>query len=247
MGGALLFLHGLLGSSENWHTLANVFAKTQSVVVPDLRNHGRSPHDTKHDYPSMVEDIVELLDSIAIERCTIVGHSMGGKVAMRFALDNPERVTGMVIEDMVPGSTFPRYLQFIEALRRIDLYEVSSRRNADSLLAKEIDEVSLRQFLLKNLERGESGYRWRPNLEVLASSYDSLWRGLDQSGAYSGPALFIRGGESDTVSGPRVESIRQYFPLARIETIAGAGHWVHATFQEDFTRMLESFLAWDNR
>ena len=161
---------------------------------------------------------------------------------MRFALDYPERVTGMVIEDMVPGSTFPRYLPFIEALRSVDLLVVTSRREADAALAKEITDSTIRQFLLKNLMSVDGGYRWRPNLKVLAESYDSLWRGLERTGAYSGPALFIRGGESDTVADTRFDSIGEYFPLARIETIQGAGHWIHATHQNEFAIALESFL-----
>ena len=239
----LLFLHGLLGSSENWHSVASEFSSSHTIIVPDLRNHGRSPHASEHNYELMANDLSRLLDSIGIERCTVVGHSMGGKVAMRFALDHPERVAGMVIEDMVPGTTFPRYLTFIEALRHIDLRVVKSRRDAETELAKEITDSTIRQFLLKNLERVDGGYRWRPNLKVLAESYDSLWRGLDRSGAYMGPALFIRGGESDTVLDTRFVSIAEYFPQARIETIRGAGHWVHATHQREFTIVLESFLA----
>ena len=239
----LLLLHGLLGSGENWHSVATNLSNSRTIIVPDLRNHGRSPHSREHDYASMAGDVVMLLDSLGIEDCTIVGHSMGGKVALRFALDHPGRVRGMVIEDMVPGSTFPRYLKFIEALRDIDLDLVSSRRDADEALAKGISDEAIRQFLLKNLERRGDGYGWRPNLAVLAESYNSLWQGLEKKGAYSGPTLFIRGGESDTVADTRIESIEEYFPQARVETIYGAGHWVHATHQSEFTSALESFLA----
>ena len=241
-GTTVVLLHGLLGSRENWHSFAETLAGFR-VVVPDLRNHGSSRHAEAMDYPSMAEDVVELLDSIGANTAQYVGHSMGGKVAMEIALTWPRRVTSLVVEDMVPGETSPRYRFYLNALKRMDLSQVRSRRDAEELLERDVPDRTVRLFLLKNLERSESnGYRWRAGLDAIAGNYDNIWRALEDGRTYDGPCVFVRGGQSDTVSGEREQTIEEYFPNAELKTIEAAGHWVHATEPEAFASIVVPFL-----
>jgi len=240
-GRVCVFLHGLLGSSENWHSVAEALADEWRCVVPDLRNHGRSPHDPDHTYRAMAEDVGELLDSIGARLCLLIGHSMGGKVAIRYALDNPDRVAGLVIEDVVPGATSPQYLSYLNALIELRVDTITSRRAAEEQLSGEVPETSMRQFLLKNLARTNSHYRWRANLPVLRDSYDEIWGAIEPTGSYDGPALFVKGSESDVVSGPREATVRDFFPQARIESVEGAGHWIHSTHFEHFLSLIRNF------
>ena len=240
-GQVCVFLHGLLGSSENWHSVAEALADEWKCVVPDLRNHGRSPHAPEHSYGAMANDLGELLDLIEVRRCLLVGHSMGGKVAMRFALDNPSRVEGLVIEDVIPGATSPQYLNYLNALIELRLDTITSRRAAEEQLSGDVPDTSMRQFLLKNLERVNGRYRWRANLRGLKDSYDEIWGAIEPTGSYGGPALFVKGSESDVVSGQRAATVRDFFPQAQIESVEGAGHWIHATHFERFLSLIRNF------
>ncbi len=243
-GPPVLLLHGLLGSADNWHTVAQRLAEGRKVVVPDLRNHGRSQHSDDVGYSTMAGDVEELMNELEIESALIVGHSMGGKAGMELALSGPERVAGLVVEDMIPGRTTPEYERFVDALRRIDPASISRRSEAEEMLEKEVEDRTERLFLLKNLDRDPEGrFTWKPNLEGLAYHYEEIWTGLRPGRKYAGPALFIRGGRSVTVSDERISDIRRMFPEARIETIEEAGHWIHAMHPEEFVRLVEDFAA----
>ena len=243
-GPAIFLLHGLLGSGDNWHTCAEALSGEYTVVVPDLRNHGRSVHDARFDYSSMSEDVLTLMDSMPQRRFCIIGHSMGGKVAMELSLAHPDRISAIIVEDMVPGRTTPRYRRYVDLLRNLRLGDVSTRSGAERLLAEDVPDRTLRLFLLKNLERETHGsFRWRLNLDSIARNYDEIWSELKGYRTYEGPALFIRGGRSDTVTGERAESIEHYFPKADLRTIDAADHWVHSSATKEFLEIVRPFLG----
>lgn len=192
----------------------------------------------------MAEDVARLMDLLGLSEAWFVGHSMGGKVAMELALNKPSAVSGVIIEDMIPGKTTPRHLHYLEALSGIDLSQIGSRRDAEAMLAKAVPERMIRLFLLKNLSRTDDGeYVWRANLRGIADGYEHIWHGLAPGRSYEGPALFIRGGDSDTVPDSRIPEIRSFFPNSQIETIAGVAHWVHATKPEEFSQLTTRFLG----
>lgn len=241
---AVVLLHGLLGSRDNWHSFASEYQDRYRFIVPDLVNHGDSPHIDRFDYGSMAADIEELLDDMDVGAVTMIGHSMGGKVAMEFALERPHRITTIVVEDMTPGKTQPRYRRYVEALLSMDIESVGSRRDAERMLEERIADRTLRLFLLKNLARNEDGsYRWRAHLSAIASAYEAIWRALPTGRSYEGPALFVRGEHSDVLTDDRIPEVRRYFPRAEIETINEAGHWVHALHQDAFAAVVLPFLG----
>ncbi len=244
-GEPLLLLHGLFGAGGNWATLAKRWSGHRQVVLADARNHGASPHVPEHDYPAMVADTLQLLDRLGIARCDLLGHSMGGKTAMLFALKYPERVRRLVVADMAPVGYSHTHAPYIDAMLAVDLASVASRQDVDLALRTAVPEAGLRQFLLTNLVRDADGFRWRLNLPVLRESMSSLI-GYDVLGAddrFEGESLFIHGAQSDYVSEAHRTVIRRHFPAARIEALAGAGHWLHAEQPDAFFSAVEQFLA----
>ncbi len=243
-GRPLVILHGLLGASGNWHTLAGkTFAARFEVYAVDLRNHGRSPHSDVFDYPAMVEDLLEFVDEHGLARVHLLGHSMGGKTAMHFALAHPERVERLVVVDIGPGAYPPRHAEIFEALRALDLGAYAARSDLDAALARRIPSYPIRQFLLKNLAYDGSGYAWQMNLEGLYRNYARINAAVDDGRTFAGPVLFIRGGASDYVDEADLPAIRALFPQAYLVTIAGAGHWVHAEKPDAFAEAVLAFLG----
>lgn len=239
---ALVILHGLFGSSDNWLTIAKSLAEEYRVILPDARNHGQSPHSDTFDYPSMAKDVVELLDSLNLESVFLVGHSMGGKTAMHLACTYPKRVKKLAIVDIAPRYYQPHHQTILAGLHNLPLDKVKTRRDADQALSLHIDELGVRQFLLKNLDRTEAGYQWRMNLPVITDHIENVGEGLEDDQQYSGPTLFIDGATSSYIKASDEEVIGQHFPQARIQTIAKAGHWVQAEQPEAFKEALLSFL-----
>lgn len=243
-GAPLVILHGLLGSGGNWHTLSSsVFSARRTVHALDLRNHGRSPHDEAFDYPVMAGDVVDFLDDAGIRTANLLGHSMGGKVAMRLALDHPERVERLLVADMAPRAYTPRHDALIDALRTVDLAAVSSRQDVDERLKQPIPSYPVRQFLMKNLalDRETKRYYWQVNLPVIDAHYDRLNEAVGSERPYTGPTLFIRGSRSDYVRDGDLPLIRELFPSAQVVTL-DAGHWLHAEAPDAFARAVEEFL-----
>lgn len=246
----LLLVHGLFGSSANWHGVARRLAAERRVLVPDLRNHGDSPWDARMDYPAMAADLVALLDRLGIVRAHLAGHSMGGKAAMWLALSAPEHVGSLVVADMAPVTYPTRHGALVDTLARLPLDEVRDRHDADARLAPEIPSAAVRGYLLQNLVRernparnGPSRWRWRVNLPVLARSMDVIL-GFPEAGdrTFPGAALFVYGGRSGYVTGEGLPRIRALFPLARLRSIPEAGHWVYADRPEAFTAAVAGFL-----
>jgi esterase len=246
----LVLLHGLLGSSANWHGVASRLEREGHVLlVPDQRNHGRSPHDSMMDYPLMAADLMRLLDQLELEQVVLIGHSMGAKTAMWLALNYPSRVESLVVVDMAPVSNPNRFDVIFDALESLDLLQLSSRQQADEHLGTTLPSSLLRQYLLQNLVRDEQRWYWRINLPVLAASLTQI---LDfpvvESGCqFQGNTLFLYGGESDYVTSSVAAPIRNLFPYARLRAVPGAGHWVYAERPEEFHLALSHFLAHNDR
>ena len=242
---SIVMLHGLFGSSANWHTVARGLSAEYHVIVPDLRNHGRSPHSDEMDYPVMVEDLGHLLEEHGLDSVLLVGHSMGGKVAMLFALHHPQRVEGLVVVDIAPVSYLHRFDTIFEALRDVNLDVLSRRSEADSVLARRLEPHGLRQYLLQSLFRDDDRWRWRMNLDALYHAIDDITAFPVSSAltAYPGSTLFIYGSESDYLTRQHYKRIKTLFPHARLRTIPGAGHWVYAEQPEAFASALWGFLG----
>ena len=241
---AVVLLHGLFGSAANWGAVARRLAGRFHVLVPDLRNHGQSPHDPDASYPAMVDDVLGLLDRHGLDRAWLVGHSMGGKVAMHLALNHPPRVAGLAVVDMAPVRYTHNFEAVLGAFRAVDLAGIRSRADADRQMADRVPLAGVRAFLLQNLVKGPAGWGWRLNLAALAAAQTEITGFPDQAAdaAYPGPVSFIYGKLSDYVTPAYEPRIRGLFPGARLCPVADAGHWVYADQPQGFMACLERFL-----
>jgi len=244
----ILLIHGLFGSAVNWHTIVGrlhaLLGADRRLIVPDLRNHGQSPHDPILSYEAMAEDLIGLLDQLGIARAALVGHSLGGKVAMWLALNRPERVAALAVVDIAPVTYPARFGREIAALQKLDLRTLDSRRDADTRLVAAIPGAMMRGFLLQNLRKTEAGWGWRFNLAALPGAMAGLGTFPNAQGRqFPGPTAFIHGGNSDYVTAAQLPLIRTLFPHAELIAIPGAGHWVHADQPEACARALADVLA----
>jgi len=243
-GPPLVVLHGLFGSGRNWHTIAGGLAATHRVYAIDLRNHGRSPWAEPMTYSEMIDDLRLFLDEHELERASILGHSLGGKTAMLFALLYGQMVESLVVVDIAPVQYGHTYLAHVEAMRSIRLEDCADRRQVDRELAKGVADATLRTFLMQNLVSRKGAYAWRVNLEAIGASLEDLSGFPDVEGLdYGGRTLFISGDQSDYVKPDQEQQIRELFPWAEFEVIADAGHRVHADQPEVFMQRVAGFLA----
>jgi pimeloyl-ACP methyl ester carboxylesterase len=239
-GPPVVILHGLLGSSSNWRSIARRLAEAHRVFALDLRNHGDSPHVDHMSYPAMADDVRAFLDSHDIETATVIGHSMGGKTAMRLALDEPRRVQRLVVVDIAPTVSDHDHVPVLHAMASLDMTRVARRSDAEHLLEAAIPDAGMRQFVLQNLATTAQGFGWRIDLDAIESNLPAL---LDfpvdtHARPFTGPTLFVRGALSDYVPDSDEPVIRELFPRAEIVTIEGAGHWVHAEQPAGFLEAL---------
>ncbi|MCB0521864.1 MAG: alpha/beta fold hydrolase [Saprospiraceae bacterium] len=243
-GDPVIILHGLFGTLDNWQTIARKLAEHYSVYILDQRNHGRSPHSETHDYPSMAEDLRQFMESHWMyDGAHVIGHSMGGKTAMQFALDHPDLVKKLVVVDIAPKAYNGGHHEIFDALFSMDLDKIADRSEADSLLAEKIKEPDVRLFLMKNLSRKkEGGYEFKMSLPALYKHYDNILAAVSGEHPFEGPSLFIRGGRSRHMEDGDEVLIKKLFPQAIIETVAGAGHWVHAEKPEELLKLVGKFL-----
>jgi pimeloyl-ACP methyl ester carboxylesterase len=240
-GPPLVILHGLLGSSRNWQTAGRDLAVGRRVFAVDLRNHGLSPHDDRMTYAAMADDVEGWLDSQGLARAELLGHSMGGKVAMVIACRSPDRVSRLVVVDIAPRDYFwpARRVEF-KAMAGIDLSTLASRAEAERALEAQVPEWGVRKFLTTNLERSDSGgWRWLANLPAIYAALSDLERNpLLPGDRYGGPALFVVGSGSDYVRPEDHAAILAHFPGAQIEVIAGCGHNPHMERREAFVAVV---------
>jgi esterase len=242
-GQPLIILHGMLGTLDNWHTLSKRFATSYRVIAADLRNHGRSPHSDSLTYKAMAEDVLELMDSQHLDSSHIIGHSMGGKVAMTLALANPTRVSRLIVVDIALRSYRRVHGELLDALMSINLTRFQSRQQVDEELAPKIPDRAVRLFLMKNLARNESGsFFWKANLATISKNDEELSIEIDAPAPFLKPTLFVKGKRSDYIVESDTPSIQRLFPNARIETV-DAGHWVHAEAPASFAEIVEQFLG----
>ena len=242
-GDPLVILHGLFGSLDNWQTIAKQLAEFYTVFIIDLRNHGRSPHVNEHSYELMAEDVFNFMSDNWIYGANVIGHSMGGKVAIRLALDYPEQVNKLIIADMGIKQSERGHENIFEAMFDLDLLNLDSRTIIDNQLKTRITELGVRQFLLKNLSRRkEGGYKWKMNLSALHEHYDEILKEIESDSTFDNLTLFLRGGNSNYVLNEDFEDIQTLFPNSKLETIEGAGHWLHAEKPKEFVQYVRAFL-----
>ncbi|WP_235726919.1 alpha/beta fold hydrolase [Hymenobacter siberiensis] len=246
-GRPLVILHGLFGTLDNWQTLARRWSTETDlrVISVDLRNHGRSFHSPEHTYALMAQDVLALFDHLQLgPDTTLMGHSMGGKVAMRFALDHPERLAKLIVVDIAPRfSNMEHQDDIVAGLQSVDFTTCTNRQEADAALAKYVPNFGTRQFLLKNLYRKEDNtFGWRINLEVLAAQLAAIGEETIGIAPFMKPALFIRGGKSDYITAEdKLTNIPALFPNSQVATVVDAGHWLHAEKPEEVFEMVKTF------
>ncbi len=244
-GPPLLLLHGLFGSKRNWRAVAKALAPRHRVFALDLRNHGDSPWTDEMDYPAMAADLAQFVARHRLTPCAVLGHSMGGKAAMVFALAHPEEVARLAVIDTAPvGSPVADGASPAAILAGVPLATCDSREDADAALADHLADARIRGFLLQNLVRDTAGnLAWRVNLETLRRAADTLAGFPDVTSTYAGPTLFLGGGESNYLRPAHAPEIRRLFPTAAIEHLPGAGHWVHVDRPTAFVERIERFLS----
>ena len=226
-GPPICLLHGLFGRSQNLGALARRWSHTNRVIALDLRNHGQSPHAPVMSYDFMAADVLLTLGQMNALPCRLLGHSMGGKVAMTIALNVPKSVSGLTVADIAPLSYSHGNQDVAAALLRLKLSPGLTRRDADAALAADIPNEAVRGFLLQNLVFGPSPH-WRIGLAAIEAAIPAIEAWPPTQGQYMGPTLFIRGEESDYVPNSAWPTIRALFPAAKLVTIPRGGHWVHA-------------------
>jgi len=243
-GKPVVILHGLFGMSDNWQTIAKKLAEQNyCVYTPDLRNHGQSFHDHESSYALMTDDVIGFLSGERIVKPALLGHSMGGKVAMNLALNFPDHISSLIVVDMPPGFMPVHHGKIIEALKGIDLKNVKTRGNAEKFLREKNMDVATSQFLLKNLYwKTPEELAWRFNLPAIEKNIGEIGKALQGNVPYRGPVLFIRGELSTYITDRDRPEILKFFPSAEISSAPGSGHWVHADNPSWLLEKLLEFL-----
>ena len=242
-GKDIILIHGLFGRLENLGMVAKALAENYRVTSVDVRNHGDSFHDAVMNYPAMAQDIVVLMRHFDIKSAIILGHSMGGKIAMELALTSPELVEKLIVADIAPVEYPPHHNKIIAGLKSLDFSTITQRKDADIQLAKYVEELSVRQFLLSNLRSENGQLSFRCNVENIANNYPEIMKTYQGNNSYQGPTLFIKGANSNYILPEHRDEIVRLFPQSRARVIQGAGHWLHAEKTMAFNRSVEGFLA----
>jgi len=244
-GQPLLILHGLFGQSDNWNTLAKKFGENGfEVYAIDLRNHGLSPRSEAFSYELMAEDIREFIDDHELKNVILLGHSMGGKVAMFFALNYKKVLNKLIVADIAPVQYKPHHSDVLKALHAVDLKKVNTRKEAEHILNEHITDFGTRQFLLKNIywkDTTNNVMDWRFNLGSISQNYDEILAAVPGNNCDT-PSLFIRGERSNYITEAHLPEIKKRFPNYKLETIKGTGHWVHAEKPETFYESVMEFI-----
>lgn len=253
----IIILHGLYGSSDNWIPAGKKLAENHTVYLLDQRNHGKSPHSSKHNYYLLLEDLKEFFDSQGIQKASIIGHSMGGKTAMFFANKYPEMVTNLIVVDISPKSykisdnediQNINHLKIIDAMKTVDFTSSKNLNDIEIQLFNKIKDKRISQFLLKNISKDEKGYKWTINLNTIAMELTSIMDGIkkheieNMDGITSFPVLFIKGEKSNYIKSEDEQLIKKLYPYSKLIKIENAGHWVHAEQFNKFMISVQTFL-----
>lgn len=240
----MLVLHGVFGSSDNWQSMGKALAEHFTTYLIDQRNHGLSPHHPQMDYEVMSADLLDLMETEGLQSAHIVGHSMGGKTAMRFATKFPQKVDMLVVVDIAPKYYAPHHQNILKGYRSIDLAKLETRKQAEEQLTGLIPDLGVRQFILKNLHRSSEGsFSWKINLDAIEAHVEDLGQGLPEGSRYDKPTLFIGGANSNYIQPADHDLIDSHFPQSRVVTVPGAGHWVHAEKPDEVARLIVDFLS----
>ena len=241
-GPSMIILHGLFGSSDNWQTLGKRFAEDFHVYLVDQRNHGRSPHSDLFNYDVMARDLKDFTADHSLDKSILIGHSMGGKTAMRFAQLYPEKVKDLIVVDMGLKSYPPHHQKILEAFHSVDLPSLESRNDADQAVKHLIPEFGVRQFILKNLYRkNKNAFAWRVNFEVMEKEMDNILAPLPNQ-VVNVPTLFVYGANSNYIIPEDKPEISKIFLSAEFTELP-AGHWIHAEVPDDFYRIVKNFVT----
>lgn len=236
---SVLIVHGLYGSGRNWGVIAKRLSSSAHVITVDMRNHGESLHSESHTYADLASDLAQVISHLGAP-CHVVGHSMGGKAAMMLALSHPDLVDRLVIGDIAPVNYGHSQLDFIHAMRGVDLTRVARRSDAEHQLADLGVEPALRSFFTQSLD--VAGQRWKLNLDALETNMPHIMGFPPVQAQFNGPTLFLSGAESDYVLPEHRATIKTMFPKARFAKLPGAGHWLHADKPREFEASLRAFL-----
>lgn len=243
-GSPVLLIHGLFGSLENLNSIARALNEKYQVISIDLPNHGRSYHSEHLSYEMIAGDIDELRKHLTIEKWHILGHSMGGKSAMQYALQHPKKVEKLIVADISPVSyQGSNHSNVFNGLNAVPLNNIHSRKEAYEHLSKHVVEEGVRQFLLKSLYKTDTGFNWRFNVQLLADEYKTITGWPDSDLVFTGDVLFIKGQNSDYILPEHRENVLKHFPNSQAKVIHNTGHWLHAEKPSAFNRLVEQFLA----
>ncbi|RDL43952.1 alpha/beta hydrolase [Marinomonas piezotolerans] len=240
---ALVVLHGLFGNADNWHSIAKKWQEDFTVYCLDLPNHGKSSRLTPVTYENMSNEIKHFLDQEGLQEVYLLGHSMGGKVAMQLASDFPEKIKKLVVADIAPVDYQPSHTEIFKGLLAINSQQPSSRKEADSILSEYESEAGVRQFLLKNLSQTSSGYTIDLGLEELHESYETILQSPSLKEGLETDILFIKGENSPYIQAKYQNQTARYFPNAQVKIIPGTGHWLHAEKPIPFTSLVKRFFT----
>lgn len=242
-GKKLIFLHGLFASLQNWQSIVKLLLDDFHIFNLDLPNHGGSPHSKKFTFEECVDSVLAFMQNQNLNSANLIGHSLGGKIAMLIALQYPELVSKLIVEDIAPKAYPPWFAPIMRTMAELNLNQISSRKEADEHLSQNIEDKDLRAFLLTNLQRSEDGFKWRVHLDALISGGPAI-SGFPQLELKNElPALFIAGGNSPYIQTEDHSIITEYFPSAQVEVIKGADHWVHAREPQLFAEKIKNFTT----
>ena len=242
-GPPVVILHGLFGMLDNWFSFAKAWQDQYTIILVDQRNHGRSFHANQMDYALMAQDLHHLLVELGQEEVMVVGHSMGGKTAMQFALSYPDYVSKLAILDIAPKVYRGDHNEIFAAMKALDLTAHHSRTELREALVAQLGQPATADMLLKNIARSSDGFSWRFGLEEIHLAYENLRAKPDGAQPFPKPTLFVRGGKSPYIKDGDEEEIKRLFPNAQLQILPDSGHWVHIDAAEELGKMLDSFFA----
>jgi esterase len=242
-GHPLIILHGLFGMSDNWVTHARRLADDFAVYALDQRNHGKSGWHDVFNYEAMADDLLEFIDHHDLQNVFLLGHSMGGKTAMQFSLEHPDKVGKLIIADMSPDAYNHKHDVLIDAMLSVNLEKFNSRSEVEGELEKSVPDARIRQFLLKNLYwKDRISLGWKANLEVILENLPEVFKAIQSKNSFAKPTLFLKGAESPYIQNKHLSQIKELFPKSEVTTIEGASHWLHAERPEEFYNLTRNFL-----
>ena len=239
----IIILHGIFGTSDNWQTFGKALSEQYQIFLVDQRNHGQSPHSEQFDYPAMADDLQEFVATHDLVQPVVLGHSMGGKTAMFFATQYPDRLSKLIIVDIAPRAYPVHHQAVLDAFAAVDIEHLESRQQAQEAMKPHVAEPGVQQFLLKNLKRTDDGFAWKLNLSTIRDNIENVGVAVPDDNTFDRPTLFVRGAKSNYIQDEDQDLIKRIFPKAQLKTVTNAGHWVHAEQPEALLKIVAEFLS----